>query len=87
MKLNLYISKLIRSIICKVGRQEASKLLGLSRTSIYLREYNKFKDDNQIKTLEPIAKEYCKLHPKEDLKEVLMQGLHFYLEDCLKHKV
>lgn len=87
MKLNLYISKLIRGIICKVGRQEASKLLGLSRTSIYLREYNKFKDDNQIKTLEPISKEYCKLHPKEDLKEVLMQGLHFYLEDILKEKV
>jgi hypothetical protein len=50
-------------------------------------EHNKFKDNNQIKTLEPISKEYCKLHPKEDLKEVLMQGLHFYLEDILKEKV
>ena len=87
MKLNLYISKLIRGIICKVGRKEASKLLGLSRTSIYLREYNKFKDDNQIKTLEPVSKEYCKLYPKEDLREVLMQGLHFYLDDILKDKV
>ena len=87
MKLNLYISKLIRSIICKVGRQETSKLLGLSRTSIYLGEYNKFTDDNQIKNLASISKEYCKLHSKEDLREVLMQGLHFYLEDILKEKV
>ena len=69
MKLNLYISKLIRSIICKVGRQEASKLLGLSRTSIYLREYNKFKDDNQIKTLEPISKNTVNYTQKKILEK------------------
>ncbi len=87
MKLNLYISKLIRSIICKVGRQEARKAIKIRRETLYLWEYNKFKNDNQIKNLAPISKEYCKLHPKEDLKEVLMQGLHFYLEDILKEKV
>ena len=61
----------------------------LSPTTTLIADFkdNKFKDDNQIKTLEPISKEYCKLHPKEDLREVLMQGLHFYLEDILKEKV
>ena len=87
MKLNLYISKLIRGIIRKVGRQEARKAIKIRRETLYLWEYNKFKNDNQIKNLAPISEEYCKLHPKEDLREVLMQGLHFYLEDILKEKV
>lgn len=87
MKLNLYISKLIRGIICKVGRQEASKLTGFDRTTLYRIENNKYDRKSEMKNLPHICEKYCEVYPKEDLKEVMMQGLHYYLEDALKDKV
>jgi hypothetical protein len=85
MKLNIYIQKLLRAIICKVGRQQTSKLLKTSRTTVYVWENNnKWNRVKNIKNLPLVCKTYCNLHPKENLKEVLMQGLVFYMEDVMK---
>ena len=88
MKLNLYISKLIRGIICKVGRKEAGKLLKTSRTTVYVWEHNnKYNRVKNIKILPLVCKTYCNLHPKEDLKEVYMQGLVFHLDDFMQENI
>jgi DNA-binding XRE family transcriptional regulator len=87
MKLNLYIQKLLREIICKKGRQKTLDLFKIERTTLYKWENNSKYTFKNIINLDVICIKYCEVFPKEDLKEVLMQGLHFYLEDILKEKV
>ena len=84
MKLSLYITKLIRETICKIGRKKTIEIFDIERTTLYKYENNLKYNKQNILILPSICKKYCKAHPKKDLKEVLMQGLHFYLEDILE---
>jgi len=83
MKLSLYITKLIRETICKIGRKKTIEIFKIERTTLYKYENNLKYNKQNILILPTICKKYCEANPKKDLKEVLMQGLHFYLEDIL----
>lgn len=87
MKLNLYISKLIRETIYVKGLQQTAEIFGIERTTLYKYKNNNKYNKKNILILPMICEKYCQVHTTKDLREVLMQGLHFYLEDCLKDKV
>tara|TARA_Y100000114_G_scaffold125251_1_gene121274 strand:- start:308 stop:571 length:264 start_codon:yes stop_codon:yes gene_type:complete len=87
MKLNLYIKKLLREIICKIGRRETEDLFDIERTTLYKWEHNHKYVRNNIKNLDTICIKYCEVFEAKDIKEVFMQGLVFYMEDALKDKV
>ena len=85
MKLNIYINRLVRDVEKKIGKKETMKEIGVNRMTIHRwkKNYYPLSTDN----LEHVCRKYVKIFPKTDLKEILMQGLIYWLEDRLKDKV
>lgn len=85
MKLNIYINRLVRDVEKKIGKKEAMNLLGVKRTTIFRWKNNYY--ELSVDNLEHVSRKYCEVYPKEDLKQVFMQGLIYLMEDRLKDKV
>jgi DNA-binding Xre family transcriptional regulator len=85
MKLNIYINRLVRDVEKKIGKKETMKEIGVNRTTIFRwkKNYYELSTDN----LEHVCRKYVEIFPKTDLKEILMQGLIYWLEDRLEDKV
>ena len=68
MKLNLYIQKLLRAIICKKGRQETIDLFKIERTTLYKWENNSKYTFKNITNLDVICIAYCSSYFKRILQ-------------------
>ena len=85
MKLNIYLTRLVRNIEKRIGKKETLILLGITRVTLH-----RWKNDYyglSIDNLEHISRKYIEIYPDSDLREVFMQGLFFIMEDRLKEKV
>tara|TARA_R100001509_G_scaffold162216_1_gene133283 strand:+ start:564 stop:821 length:258 start_codon:yes stop_codon:yes gene_type:complete len=85
MKLNIYINRLVRDVEKKIGKIQTRDLLGVRRETIFKWRKNYY--ELSVDNLEHICRKYVEVYPKEDLKEVFMQGLIYLMEDRLKDKV
>ena len=85
MKLNIYINRLVRDVEKKIGKKETMDLLGVRRETIFKLRKNYY--ELSVDNLEHISRKYVEVYPKEDLREVFMQGLIYLMEDRLKDKV
>ena len=85
MKLNIYINRLVRDVEKKIGKKETMDLIGVKRMTIFRWKNNYY--ELSVDNLEHVCRKYVEVYPKEDLKEVFMQGLIYLMEDRLKDKV
>ena len=85
MKLNIYINRLVRDVEKKIGKKETMNLIGVKRMTIHRWKNNYY--ELSVDNLEHVCRKYVEVYPKEDLREVFMQGLIYLMEDRLKDKV
>ena len=85
MKLNIYINRLVRDVEKKIGKKETLDLIGVKRLTIFRWKNNYY--ELSVDNLEHVCRKYVEVYPKEDLKEVYMQGLVFHLDDFMQENI